>query len=596
MNIKLRKIIIYIGIFLAILALLFALYIWQNGRKIPSLPATAASNEFLKDQVNAARKKAVCLPSAENIGRLGMIYNSAELYDEAARCYERALIKDPSGWKWSYYLGYLNLELGNSEKAAGSFRKVWKSPAKYLAMYYTGSAWENLNVQDSAVRYFRMSEDAGTESFANGGSRVNYFPLPVYAKYRIAGLYINANISDSAESILKELTWGYAAFGPAWRQLSNIYAIKGDSVLSRYYSSRANDLTIFSPPPDPLIDELSLISRSDTYLMKQADVAIRSANSRWAVDILQHGLQFFSGNKYYLSKAVREFLSVGMSKAASPYIDRHFSFYKDETGELLETARLLADAGLARQAQMYMSRAFQNSMNNPVMQSEIALLCVQKGLKQDGLKLMTELLKSDQEDAKIISNAAFMYVELNDRVNTMKYFDLLERLSPDDVKTKILAAIIAEKGGKRNEAASLYEKAFSNEPKNIYVIDHLSNIYLVEQQWGKAISFLKKALAIYPNSSALQEKLGGLLVACPDPSFRNVSEGKEYSERAFINYNYTLPVRISAGRDLALAYNSLGDNANARLCIRKTLDIAQNANVSKEYMQNLKDLLAEFSK
>jgi tetratricopeptide (TPR) repeat protein len=372
--------------------------------------------------------------------------------------------------------------------------------------------------------------------------------------------------------------------------------MKGDSAMSRYYSSRANDLTIFSPPPDSLVDELSLISRSDVYLMKQIDIAIRSANSRWAVDLLQHGLIYLSDNKYFVSRAVKQFLSVGMSKAALPYIDRHFSFFGDDTGELLETGRLLADAGLTDQAGRYLRMAFDNSKNNADVQSEIALLFVQKGMKQDGLNLMTGLLKEAQNDAKIASDAAFMYLELNDRENTVRYLDLLKRLSPGDVKLDILGAIISEKDGKTGEAISFYMKAFMRDPKNIYVIDHLSNIYLKEKQWGKAVAFLKKALTIYPNSSALQERLGGLLVACPDAAFRNIPEGKEYSERAFINYNYTVPTRISAGRNLAIAYYNLGDIKNARSYIEKTVRIAENTNVSKDYMQNLESLLQEFSR
>lgn len=598
MSSRFRQVIISITICLVIMALSFAFYFRHNAKNIPSIPASANINPYLKEQVDSTRKKAVYFPSAGNIGNLGMVYNSAEYYDEATKCYTIAAGKDPASWEWNYYLGYMNLELGKSEAAVQAFGKIIKrSPVRYMAMYYTASAWQNLNVPDSAEKYFRLAGEADTKLFTSAAkSRMNFFPLPVYAKFRFASLCMNTNRNEIAEKILNEITRDYVTFGPAYRQLSNLYSMKGDSAQSRYYSSRANDLTIFSPPPDSLIDKLSLISRSDVFLMKQIDIAIRSANSRWAVDLLRHGLVYLSDNKFFISRAVKQFLSVGMSKAALPYIDRHFSFFSDDSGELLETGRLLADAGLTEQAGRYFTRAFENSKNNAGVQSEIALLFVQKGLKQEGLKLMSGLLNEARSNAKIASDAAFMYLELNDRENTLKYFELIKQLSPGDVKLDILNAIVAEKDGKTGEAASLYEKAFARDTRNIYVIDHLSNIYLREEQWGKAVSFLKKALTVYPNSSALQEKLGGLLVACPDPAFRNIPAGREYSERAFINYNYTIPVRISAGRNLALAYYDMGDIRNARLYIGKTVMIAENNNVSKDYLKNLESLQQEFSK
>ena len=83
--------------------------------------------------------------------------------------------------------------------------------------------------------------------------------------------------------------------------------------------------------------------------------------------------------------------------------------------------------------------------------------------------------------------------------------------------------------------------------------------------WDKAINHFRLALVSYPNEPFLLEGLGNLLISCPDSGLINVNEGKEYSERAFINFKSPFATKISAGENLSTAYAMSGDKKNGNL-------------------------------
>ena len=90
-----------------------------------------------------------------------------------------------------------------------------------------------------------------------------------------------------------------------------------------------------------MIDNIALISRSDIYLLKQIDDAIRSNNFKWALKLIEHALKYIPDNKYLISKAVFGYFSMGMDKMALPYLDQHLKYFSDDFNELMDLADML---------------------------------------------------------------------------------------------------------------------------------------------------------------------------------------------------------------------------------------------------------------
>ena len=144
--------------------------------------------------------------------------------------------------------------------------------------------------------------------------------------------------------------------------------------------------------------------------------------------------------------------------------------------------------------------------------------------------------------------------------------------------------MLAEQDGKLQEALIQYNMAFRIDPSDMTTVRLLGNILIRQKMWEKAIMHFRKSLVYHPNDPYLLERLGSLLVTCNDLKIRNITEGKEFCERAFINTASHSVNLISAGRSLAIAYEELGDKQNATKIIKMTINIASGENVPSSYL------------
>jgi tetratricopeptide (TPR) repeat protein len=454
-----------------------------------------------------------------------------------------------------------------------------------------------MNEADTAKKIFQKIAGLNDSNFQiKNTSRTHWFPLPAYARFELARLYTSAGQIVESEKLLKDIIQSYITFGPAYRQIGIIYRMKPDSALSKYYTDRANDLTIYTPPVDTLLDKLAMMSRSDVFLMKQIDLAMRSVNSQWAIDLIVQGLKYNHDSKYLISKAIKQFINTGGTKRALPYLAKHLQLYHDDATELMEVGSLLADAGFTEQATEYFQKAESLHIKDPEIRTELALLWFEKTMNKDKAgKLMIEQLDSNKDNAGILFHGVYLFLEMGESELAEKYLNILKRNSSNQPKVWILEGIIAEQNGEIDKAIRLMEQAFKILPADKYLINHLGNLYLREKMWQKSIQFFRKVLDIQPNNSLYQINLGSLLVSCPEAKFRNIPLGVDYCERAYYNYSYALPAKIAAGRALAIAYDELGNPNKAKYYIAHTVELASKVGISKSYMENLESLLKEFS-
>ena len=148
---------------------------------------------------------------------LGMIYHSSENYEKAAECYTLAVKKDKSKWIWSYYLGYLNKEMGLSAKFIENFeRLIVENPKAYHAWYYMGEAYQNLGSNDKAAAAFKNISSLKENNLRQTSTmRKDYFPLAICAKYQLSRVYLDSGKLDLSNKTLQEIVGEYPTFGGA---------------------------------------------------------------------------------------------------------------------------------------------------------------------------------------------------------------------------------------------------------------------------------------------------------------------------------------------------------------------------------------------
>jgi tetratricopeptide (TPR) repeat protein len=561
--------------------------------QLPEYPDFETIPKSLQEQIKVTYRKAYLNPTANNLGKLGMVYHSSSYYEKAIQCYQLAVKKNSSKWIWSYYLGYLNMEQGESNAAIENFlHVVEKNPKNYLALFYAGETFQNLGLTDNAKNIFKKIAVLSDSDFVNENTiKENYFPLETYAMFRLARIYMNTNRLDSAEITLNTIIEDQITFGPAYRLLGNIYNLKGNLTLGNKYNIRANDLADYTPPVDILVDNLALMSRSDKYLPKQIEEAFRNLNFEWAIKLCNHALKYIPENKFVISNTVYGYLLIGDGKKALPYLDQHINYFRDDFKELMNIADLLYDKKFGPQAMNYFNQAKKLEPEN----SRLVLWLADRGMKKDALILLNEQLKKDPENVKILSDAVHLLLNLGEKEMAITYLTSLERLLPSDTDVKILTGMVEEKEGNLKGAISIYEETFKSDPKDITIVKYLANFYIRNKMWDKAIDHFRLALNYYPNDPFLLEGLGRLLITCPDQKLRDVNEGREYSERAFINFKSPFATKISAGKILASTYAEMGDRKKAYMYLNNTINLARRRNVSKDYLNYLENLLKQYS-
>ncbi len=497
-------------------------------KQLPPLPDLKTLSLPLQEQISEASLIADRHPTSANLGNLGMIYNSSAFYDQAAVCYKLAIKRRPSSWKWNYYLGYLNREMSNSEAALENFREVVrKNPKLTLAWYYVGEEYQNMgNYRQAEIAFNKIISEKAIPAAPNTSMRADYFPLSVYAKYELARILIENKQADAAKRNLQEILKNYRTFGQAYRLLGTVFNSEGDSVQGNHYTVMANDLAVDLLPVDTIIDRLSLLSRSDLYLLKKIDEAEKSNYPDWAMKLMTHGFKYIPDNKYLISKFIKLYLKLDIGNQASPLLEKHKLLFSNDYNELSSMAYLLYLKGLPAQSLAYYRLARQIRPDVISVQTSIILCLWNVGNKKQALDSTLSWLGSNPSSSPVLKEGVRLLVNLKEVSLAKMYLNKLKKISAQDAEVMSLTGKVAEAEGNLPEAEKWYETAFRNKPDDLANVRSFINLLLKQELWAKSITTLRKALVYHPNDPFLLERLGTLLVTCPDTGLRNMSRGK----------------------------------------------------------------------
>lgn len=566
-------------------------------KQLPVLPETGSLTTPVREQLQEASRTVRRHPSGDNIGKLGMAYNANVFYEEAEACYRIAAKEDRKTWIWDYYLGYLHLEMSDAKAAIADFNSVLeKEPGVHLARYYSGDAFQKIgDLRQAEIRFGEVTGANKINHVSKTASRNDYFPLDVYAKYQLARICLETEQTERAEALLNEIITGHKSFGPAYRLMGIAVSAGNDQSRGHPFTVRANDLAMYSPPVDTLVDQLSLMSRSQQYLLKKIDEAENGVYPLWAMQLIDKALLFMPENSYLVSKAVKLRLITGNEMKAMPLLDKHMEYFRLDYDELRSTAELLLSVGLYPQARNYFSLAFEQKPGIAANRLNMALCLYHEGLLQQATDLIRELTEAHSNDGAVLADCAVLLMTLGNKDDAKSLRVKMKKIAPGDPAVLKVSGIIAQESGKWNEAIELFKLSFAGDPGDLVTTRYLVNSLMRQRNWQASISYLRKALEHHPNEPFLLERLGTLLVSCPDRKFRDVNEGRYLSERAFIHIASHSSTLISAGRSLAVAYATLGDGETAATVMGKTIQAAKQEKVPGETIAELEKLLQQFS-
>jgi tetratricopeptide (TPR) repeat protein len=465
-----------------------------------------------------------------------------------------------------------------------------------LARYYTGDLFQSLGKDIEAESSFASVPGVSNIDHSEEKKSENDdFALSTYAKFQLSRIYVNSQRLILAEKTLNEIIQTDRSFGPAYRLLGNVYQMNGDSVRGQEYIVQSKDLTDNSIPLDKLIDGITLISRSDQYLLKQIDEAQKKAHPAFALVIADHALKYLPDNKYLISKSVKLLLNMNYGKQVLPYLDKHLRYFTGDFAELKEVADLLYNRGLYSQSLIYYKRASELESENVEVKSSQVLCLWRDGKKDLALQYMDSLVLNDRDNLKILTDGVYVMLVAGEKETGRSYLLRLEKRAPSNPRVLLMKGILQESDGNLPGALSMYKSSFNANPGDMAVIQALGSCLLRLKMWTAARDHYQKSLSFFPNEPYLLEKIGTLLITCPDQKVRNIEEGKKFSERVFIHKACTPDLTIASGKSIAIAYASEGDFKKANTYIDWVLNVAQTQKAPEQIIAELVKLRKEYS-
>lgn len=563
----------------------------KNQSNIPEIGDSANLSPAVKEQISDALKEVRRKPSASNLGNLGMVYHSSANYTQAAECYQLAIEKDNSNWKWNYYLGYLNMELGASEKVVENFNRVTEiNPNADQAWYYLGEAYRNTRNTDLAEKAFSKITGNNNTPDIKETARTDHFPLGIYALFQLSKIYHETGRPELAEETIKKLLKQNDLFGPAFRLLGNIYTTKGDVAMGEFYTVRANDLLLFSPPVDTLADKLAIMSRSELYLLKRIDESARNSYSDWTLQLIAQGFKYMPDNKYLISKAIEIYLLKEENRKASELTEKHLKSFAGDYNELVNMGRLFFKNQVYDEAIKYWREALSIKTEDIDIYKNMAMCFRKTGEKQKTGEILTEAAELNRNNTENLADIIFTLIQFENIDKANEYLKILNQRPAQSPKIQKLYGKISENNGNLKDAISKYELSFKADPKDVETINALGNLIMRNEMWGKYLAFYLDALKSDPNNPEYLSKLSTFYLGCPDKSLRNLDEGIKYSIRAFSNKNSNPEIMLSSGKNLAVALATKDDKQGALSTIVKTINMGKRTNAPQNVIQELEQL------
>jgi tetratricopeptide (TPR) repeat protein len=593
-----RKNVLFIAGGVIGLTILFFLFLngWNknDNDEIPEISDNSTLSLVVEEQISDALKKARRKPNAQNVGELGMAYHSGTHYNQAVQCYQLAIEKDKSEWKWYYYLGSIYMELGEAENAVENFNRVTAlNPNISLAWYYIGEANRNLRQNDLSEKAFSKITNKTNISEGKAATRFDNFPLGIYAGFQLSKIYFETERLDLAEATLKTLINTNDLYGPAYRLLGSVHSTKGDISSGEKMTDIANDLLPYSPPVDTLADKISLLSRSELYLLKKIDEAANNGYTAWALTLVEHGLKYIPENQNLVSKAIEIYLWNNQTQKASELAARTLDSYIDNYDELGLVGMRFFKRGLYSEAEKYLAKAWELKPEDNELFISLAYCYGNTGDKPKAEELLTQAAETNPDNAENLAGITYTFIRIENYEKAGYYLNRLKQMAPDNPRVQKISGKIAESNGDLMTAISAYESSFKGNPKDIETINSLGNLLIGKELWHRFYHFYKEVIRQNPNNPEFLEKWGAFYLACPERSLRNIDESIAYSKRAFIHISSPPHIVLSAGKNLAVAWLIKRDKENALNAVNKTVSYAQRYNAPQNVKQELEKLQKE---
>jgi tetratricopeptide (TPR) repeat protein len=353
--------------------------------------------------------------TADGAGARGMALHANLRYEQALAEYARASALDRANWRWSYYRALVHLERGDAARAADALRAVVAiEPGQALAWWRLGEAeFKQARYHEADTAYARAEADAAVAAHARRG------------RTRVA------------------LARTGSADPPA----------SGDTRRT------------YTPPRDPLIEELANLSASSVFLIRQAAATSLAEFPAYREQLVRRALDVDPDNPDVVYEMGAVLQQLRRPAEALPFFTRHLDLVDDDQQTLVQIGKCYSDLRRLDEAEDALRRAI-SLRDDATGFYNLGFVMEQRGRAGEAEELYRRTLLVDPAHAAANNNLAVLLAERGRVAEAMAHWDTVLRFNPGHADAHAnLGAALAQQG-RFTEALPHLDEALRINPRH----------------------------------------------------------------------------------------------------------------------------------
>ena len=485
----------------------------------PKPPDLQSQNTALRKLLNGADAQARSHPnSAEDIGRLGMVYHSNQFYEQAESAYGIALGLAPADYRWPYCLALVKEESGREKEVLDLLQKTVQLKRDYLpALQKLADIYYKQDKLDEAARYYALSV-----SVAGGSSSLQ----AIFGLGRIA-----ARRKDWSKVVeyVAPLSREYPHIRPPHQLLLDAYEALGQADKAAEERRNLLEPTLIVVPlvKDPLGEKLLSLSCSSTRLLKEAGLLSRFRKPDEAIQVARRAAEVAREDAdahHFLARTLLE--AHGANPEAVDEALGHLSdglrLRPDDLLPLWYFATVFFKQNKTDAAVEQLRTMLAGNANSAESHYYLGLVADRQGRTQEAVAQYQEALKRDPQNAEAYHKLGLILVRGGKLDEAAAYFQKAVRLKPMFILARCNLGVALERQGKIGQAIAQFDEALRIKPNDATTHMYLAIALMRTGKIEEAIQHFRETIRFSPDDAEAHYGLG-----CALAMQRKVEEAAE---------------------------------------------------------------------
>lgn len=473
----------------------------------PALPDPPPQNAALRALLNDANTKAREHPnSAEDIGRLGMIYHANQYYDQARRAYGIASRLESDDYRWPYCLALVEEESGRDAEEYDLLKSAVKNrPDYYPALQKLADIYYKRDNLDEAARYYQLALRSGGKD------------CELQALFGLGRIAVRRQDWTKAVESAAPLARGYPYVRTPHQLLVEAYDALGQKEKADEERRALLEPTMIVIPliKDPLGKELLGLSCSATRLLKEAGLFSRFRQPDDAIQVARRAVEVEPGDAdahHFLARTLLE-AHGGDSEAVTEalgQLNQGLRLRTDDPLPLWYFATIFFTQKKTDAAVDQLRTMLAGHSAKPESHYYLGLVADHQGRAQEAAAHYRDALKADPGNAEAYHKLGLISVKEGKLDEATSCFKKAVQLKPGFDMARCNLGVALDMQGKTGQAIEQFEAALRLKPNDATTHKYLAIAFAKTGKLSQAIQHLREAVRLVPADEEARIQLQAL--------------------------------------------------------------------------------------